>query len=49
MERLEAARQHAWAGGPRREPEEPNELQRVAIADTRRRDAGARDAFANRV
>src|SRR5262245_10081149 len=38
---FETARQHARARGPCREPEETNELERVAIADTRRRHAGA--------
>src|SRR5262249_6384820 len=42
VERFEAARQHAGTHGPRGQPEEANELERVAIADARRRDAGAR-------
>jgi hypothetical protein len=32
-ERIESAGQYARTGGPRGEPEEPNELERVAKAD----------------
>src|SRR5262249_14716047 len=42
VERFEAARQHTGTRGPCGQPEEANELERVAIADARRRDAGAR-------
>src|SRR5215510_1027216 len=45
---FETARQHARARGPCREPEETKELERVAIADTRRRHAGAGGAAGHR-
>src|SRR5262249_56657244 len=42
VECFEAARQHAGTRGPRGQPEEANELERMAIADARPRHAGAR-------
>src|SRR5262249_42503809 len=41
VEGVEAAWQHARTRGPRRQPEEPDELEGVAIADARRHHVGA--------